>query len=227
MRHVELSLLVVALGLGSQRTEAQPEAPLAVTHAVVIDGTGGAPLEGATLVIRGDRIEAVGRDVSVPAGARVIDASGRTVMPGLADMHVHLLGGWDGEGEPPVDQLVARAADAGFVDDAAFALSKARSLTARGYGSRRVRQALLAAGIEEADGEAAREHAREDAVEAALHFARRRRIGPFAAATPGPKAKEKALAAMVRAGHDFHLSKVIIGLDPGVEFDPQDLESTR
>jgi regulatory protein len=135
--------------------------------------------------------------------------------------------GWDGEGEPPVDQLVARAADAGFVDDAAFALSKARSLTARGYGSRRVRQALLAAGIEEADGEAAREHAREDAVEAALHFARRRRIGPFAAATPGPKAKEKALAAMVRAGHDFHLSKVIIGLDPGVEFDPQDLESTR
>jgi imidazolonepropionase-like amidohydrolase len=53
-------------------------------------------------VIRGDRIEAVGRDVSVPAGARVIDASGRTVMPGLADMHVHLLGGWDGEG---VDML--------------------------------------------------------------------------------------------------------------------------
>lgn len=135
--------------------------------------------------------------------------------------------GWDGEGEPPVDQLVARAADAGFVDDAAFALSKARSLTARGYGSRRVRQALLAAGIEEADGEAAHAHARDDAVEAALHFARRRRIGPFAATKPDPKAKEKALAAMVRAGHDFHLSKVIIGLGPGAEFDPQDLESTR
>ena len=52
-------------------------------------------------------------------------------------------------------------------------------------------------------------------------------LGPFAAAKPDPKAKEKALAAMVRAGHDFHLSKVIIGLDPGAEFDPQDIDSAR
>ena len=72
--------------------------------------------------------------------------------------------GWGGSGEPPIDALVGQAAEAGFVDDAAFALSKARSLTARGYGSRRVRQALAAAGIEEADGEAAREHARAEAV---------------------------------------------------------------
>ncbi len=133
--------------------------------------------------------------------------------------------GWSGAGEPPIAQLVAKAADAGFVDDAAFALAKARSLTARGYGSRRVRQALLAAGIEEADGEAAREHARADAVEAALHFARRRRIGPFAPQEPEPKAKEKGLAAMVRAGHDFALSKVIISLEPGAWFDPQDIDS--
>jgi hypothetical protein len=49
-------------------------------------------------VIRGDRIEAVGTNVSVPAGAQILDVSGATVMPGLADMHVHLLGGWDGEG---------------------------------------------------------------------------------------------------------------------------------
>ena len=133
--------------------------------------------------------------------------------------------GWSGHADPPVEALVAKAAAAGFVDDAAFALSKARSLTARGYGSRRVRQALHAAGIEEADGEAAREHARQDAVQAALQFARRRRIGPFAAELPDPKASEKALAAMVRAGHDFHLSKVILGLKPGADFDPQTLDS--
>lgn len=135
--------------------------------------------------------------------------------------------GWAGSSEPPIARLVAKAAQAGFVDDAAFALSKARSLTARGYGSRRVRQALLAAGIEETDGEAAREHARADAVEAALHFARRRRIGPFAAERPDPAAKEKALAAMVRAGHDFSLSKVIVALDPGAEIDPQTIDDER
>src|SRR5687767_12334015 len=73
--------------------------------------------------------------------------------------------GWAGTGEPPVEALVAKAAAAGFVDDAAFALSRARSLTGRGYGERRVGQALHAAGIAEADGEAARGHARDDAVE--------------------------------------------------------------
>ncbi len=135
--------------------------------------------------------------------------------------------GWSGAGEPPIAQLVAKAAEAGFVDDAAFALAKARSLTGRGYGSRRVRQALLAAGIEEADGEAAREHARADAVDAALHFARRRRIGPFATGKPDTKAKEKALAAMIRAGHDFALSKVIIWLEPGADFDPQTFDDKR
>ena len=135
--------------------------------------------------------------------------------------------GWEGSGEPPIDMLVAKAAEAGFVDDAAFALSKARSLTARGYGSRRVRQALLAAGVDDADGEAAREHARDDAVQAALHFAKRRRLGPFAGERSDPKVKEKALAAMVRAGHDFHLSKVIIALDPGTDFDPQAFEDER
>ena len=135
--------------------------------------------------------------------------------------------GWEGGGEPPIEALVAKAAEAGFVDDAAFALSRSRSLTARGYGSRRVRQALLAAGIEEADGEAAREHARAEAVEAALRFARKRRIGPFAAAQHDPVMREKALAAMVRAGHDFHLSKVIAGLEPGAAIDPQALADER
>lgn len=135
--------------------------------------------------------------------------------------------GWAGSGEPPVEALVSKAADAGFVDDAAFALGKARSLTARGYGSRRVRQALHAAGIAEADGKAARDHARQEAVEAALHFAKRRRIGPFATRAMDAREREKALAAMVRAGHDFPLSKVIVALDPGAVFDVQDLEDTR
>jgi regulatory protein len=132
--------------------------------------------------------------------------------------------GWAGAGEPPVDDLVAKAARVGFVDDAAFALGKARSLTARGYGARRVSQALYAAGIGEADGEAARGHARDDAVEAALRFARRRRFGPFAAAAADPKDREKQLAAMLRAGHGLRLSQVILKLEPGAAIDPQALD---
>ena len=135
--------------------------------------------------------------------------------------------GWAGTGQPPIEALVAKAAALGFVDDAAFALSRARSLTARGYGERRVHQALHAAGIEEGDGEAARELARDDAVEAALLFARRRRFGPFAAERPDPAGREKALAAMVRAGHGFRLAKAIVGLPPGAEFDRQVLEDER
>jgi imidazolonepropionase-like amidohydrolase len=74
------------------------ERPIAITGGVVIDGNGGPPLEGGTVLIRAGRIEAVGPagSVTVPAGAQVIDARGKSVMPGLADMHVHLTGGWDG-----------------------------------------------------------------------------------------------------------------------------------
>ena len=135
--------------------------------------------------------------------------------------------GWAGASEPPVEALVAKAADLGFVDDAAFALSKARSLTARGYGERRVGQALHAAGIGDSDAEPARGHARDDAVEAALRFARRRRLGPFAGAAVGPEAREKALAAMVRAGHGFRLAKAILALGPGASVDCQALEEQR
>ena len=132
--------------------------------------------------------------------------------------------GWSGPSEPLVEALVAKAVRAGFVDDAAFALGRARSLTARGYGARRVSQALYAAGIDEADGEAARGHAHDDAAEAALRFAKRRRFGPFATCAPDPRLREKQLGAMLRAGHGLRLSQVILKLEPGAMIQPQDLE---
>lgn len=131
--------------------------------------------------------------------------------------------GWAGPGEPPTEALVEKAAGAGYVDDAAFALGKARSLTQRGYGSRRVRQALLEAGIEDADGQAARDHASDESVEAALRFARRRRFGPFAVEAADPLLRERQLAAMLRAGHDFRLAKAILALRPGSNVDAQAL----
>jgi imidazolonepropionase-like amidohydrolase len=69
-------------------------AALALTHATVVDGTGAAPLRDATVVIADGRITCVGR-CRAPAGARVVDARGRYVIPGLVDAHVHYDGsGW-------------------------------------------------------------------------------------------------------------------------------------
>ena len=71
-----------------------------ITNALIVDGLGGPPVVDGVIVVSGDRIEGLGPagSLSIPDGAEVIDAQGQTVMPGLADMHVHLAGGWDGEG---------------------------------------------------------------------------------------------------------------------------------
>ena len=128
--------------------------------------------------------------------------------------------GWDGEHEPDLAAIAERFAAHGYVDDSSYALNKSQSLTGRGYGKRRVTEALRAAGIEDEHGAAAQEHAEAEAVSAALKFARRRRLGPFADSVPrDPKAKEKALAAMIRAGHNFDLAQVILALPPGAEVD--------
>jgi imidazolonepropionase-like amidohydrolase len=88
-----VSLVVVAAAAGPP-----PARPLAVVHGTVLDGLGGAPLADGTVLIRNGRIDAVGpaASVAVPADAQVIDARGKTVLPGLADLHVHLQGGWNG-----------------------------------------------------------------------------------------------------------------------------------
>jgi imidazolonepropionase-like amidohydrolase len=64
---------------------------LALTHASVIDVTGGAVRPDQTIVIVGNRIQALGNSatVKVPAGARVVNATGKYVIPGLWDAHVH------------------------------------------------------------------------------------------------------------------------------------------
>jgi imidazolonepropionase-like amidohydrolase len=64
---------------------------LALVHAHLIDATGRPPLDDATIVVDDGRIRAVGpgKAVAVPAGADVEDLHGRTVLPGLWDMHAH------------------------------------------------------------------------------------------------------------------------------------------
>ncbi|VAW04970.1 hypothetical protein MNBD_ALPHA04-1352, partial [hydrothermal vent metagenome] len=56
---------------------------LAITGGKVVIGDGSAPIDGGTVVIRGDRVVAAGRNIAIPAGARRIDASGKWVTPGI------------------------------------------------------------------------------------------------------------------------------------------------
>ena len=65
---------------------------LAIRNATLIDGTGSVPVPGVTIVATGGRMTAVGRDAAIPAGARVLDGTGKFVIPGLWDMHLHLRG---------------------------------------------------------------------------------------------------------------------------------------
>jgi imidazolonepropionase-like amidohydrolase len=67
-------------------------ATLAIVNGMIIDGHDGQPMNFGVVLIDGNRIVAVGnRDsLKVPAGTKVVDASGMTVMPGLIDVHVHL-----------------------------------------------------------------------------------------------------------------------------------------
>jgi regulatory protein len=132
--------------------------------------------------------------------------------------------GWEAPRPPDIEPLVERLAALGYIDDAAYALSKARSLGNRGYGARRVDLALRQAGVGEADGAPAKEAASDGAVAAAIRYAQRRRLGPFAVQRPDPKGRERALSAMVRAGHGFDLARRLIDLSPDRAADPEAIE---
>jgi len=58
----------------------------------LIDGTGAEPIEKVTVLIEGSKIKTVGKALEVPKGAKVIDATGKTIMPGLIDSHLHISG---------------------------------------------------------------------------------------------------------------------------------------
>jgi regulatory protein len=116
--------------------------------------------------------------------------------------------GWGGTQEPAVSELAARFAAAGYLDDAAYARAKGGSLLRRGYGMRRVDQALDAAGIA-AEDRAELNAGPGEQRRAALVMARKRRFGPFGDAAD-PARREKQLAAMLRAGHSLDSARALI-----------------
>ena len=72
-------------------TDAPGEPILVLAGGTLVDGNGGPPMPDAVVMIRGNRILAVGRraDAAIPAAARVIDVTGATILPGFINAHVH------------------------------------------------------------------------------------------------------------------------------------------
>ncbi|MFN0181504.1 MAG: amidohydrolase family protein [Gemmatimonadales bacterium] len=90
------SLTAISLVAGPAVALGQGAAPcaIAIVGATVIDGNGGPPVTGGTVLVRAGKIEAVGSRVAVPGCARRIEAAGKFVTPGFIDTNVHIsLGG--------------------------------------------------------------------------------------------------------------------------------------
>lgn len=96
MRQRLLAFLLLLAAAAAPVAE-QPSAPskptLALVGGRIVDGYEGRPIDGGVILIEGERIVAVGprSEIAVPAGVPTIDTRGMTVLPGLADMHVHLM----------------------------------------------------------------------------------------------------------------------------------------
>ena len=67
-----------------------PEGQIAFTNARIITMNGDEVIENGTIVVNGNRITALGTNVEIPSDAKVIDASGKTIMPGIVDVHAHV-----------------------------------------------------------------------------------------------------------------------------------------
>jgi imidazolonepropionase-like amidohydrolase len=94
--------LVAALAALGAAAPALAQQALAIVGGTIVDGRGGPPIPNGTLLIEGTTIRAVGPSaaVAVPAGARVIRAEGKFVLPGLIDTHMHIGGSGGGSADP-------------------------------------------------------------------------------------------------------------------------------
>lgn len=90
---MRLAPLVLALGTAAAAvTTAEPPKKLALVGGMLLDGYEAPPVHRAAILIEGDRIVAAGpaSEIAIPADAEIVDTRGRTMLPGLIDVHVHL-----------------------------------------------------------------------------------------------------------------------------------------
>jgi hypothetical protein len=107
MRTFSLLFLLCSTGNGAQLAARNDTASLVFTHITVIDAAGSLPKSDMSVVISGRRIARIGKTalVEIPRGARVVDAHGKFLIPGLWDMHVHS-GGYEA-GKQNLPKLLA------------------------------------------------------------------------------------------------------------------------
>jgi imidazolonepropionase-like amidohydrolase len=95
---------VFAVSARAQQTAA-PDAVTAIKAGRLIDVENGRVLEKQIILLRGRKIAAIGSDVKIPVGAKLLDLSTKTVLPGLIDCHSHLADGDQKQNADPFDQL--------------------------------------------------------------------------------------------------------------------------
>jgi len=117
---IALLLIVSATGTPAQQTPSSPQVTI-IRAGKLVDVDAGRVLTNQMLLLRGGKIEAIGENLSVPAGATVIDLSKMTVLPGLIDCHTHLADLGDAE---PLLVLQKSAAESAYavIPNARFTL---------------------------------------------------------------------------------------------------------
>lgn len=83
-------ILVPVFLLAAFSAQVRAQTPVAIRNVTLIDMTGGQPRPNMTVVIKGDRIDSIGQNVRITKNADVIDGTGKFLIPGLWDMHVHI-----------------------------------------------------------------------------------------------------------------------------------------
>ena len=99
-----------------QEASQQADVVTVIKAGKLVDTDAGAVLSNQIILIRGDKIAAVGKekDVAIPAGATVVDLSNMTVLPGLIDCHTHLADGSENGSGDPLTYLKKSAAEIAF-----------------------------------------------------------------------------------------------------------------
>ena len=219
--HICFSWLLLALGGCDVAPDPSGASVTAIVGGDIVTGTGDEPLRGATVLIADDRIEAIGPadEIDVPPEATVIDARGKTVLPGIINAHVHtnrdqraVLRAFLEDGVTTIcetggpTETAAALREAGRAPDVARAFSSGRVVTAPGgYPSARseavVRSFDSVATAEEAVAEVAADGA--DYLKITLQPIDFFNLGEGDTSLPVPEADE--IRAAVRTAHELGL----------------------
>lgn len=121
--------------------------------------------------------------------------------------------------EPMIDRVVSLCVETGLINDLHYAETKAASLRRRGGSKRKIEAQLIAKGVDRDILQNVLESDDGAELQAAIAFARRRRLGPFRKAADRDQRRDKDLAALCRAGFAFEVARQVIDAHQKIEHD--------